>query len=64
MATKAPKKRRKPKQALRRFKLEVRLTEFEKKVFSEAADRQHQSLSVWMRHAGFRAARPRDLAVP
>jgi hypothetical protein len=41
----------------RHYLLQVRLTEYEKKVFTEAAEGKHLSLSTWVRLAGFKAAR-------
>ena len=43
--------------ALRAVRLQVRLTDGEKRIFSEAAARQHLSISAWIRLAGLRAAR-------
>jgi uncharacterized protein (DUF1778 family) len=54
MATKQPKKTAKP---LRETPLQIRLTEEEKRMFTEAADRQHLSLSAWLRLAALHAAK-------
>lgn len=43
--------------ALRETPLQIRLTSDEKTLFSEAADRQHLSLSAWLRLAGLHAAK-------
>jgi uncharacterized protein (DUF1778 family) len=53
MATKPQKK---PK-ALRETPLQIRLTEDEKRLFSDAAESQHLSLSAWLRLAGLHAAK-------
>ena len=52
MAPKQPKKTK----ALRQTPLQIRLTEDEKKLFTEAAERQHLSLSSWIRLAALHAA--------
>lgn len=52
MAKTAPKKAK----AMREVPLQIRLTEEEKQVFTEAAERSHQSLSAWLRQAGWHAA--------
>lgn len=41
----------------REVPLQIRLTAEEKKMFSEAADRQHLTLSAWLRLAALHAAR-------
>lgn len=53
MATKAPKKTK----ALRETPIQIRLTDEEKRMFTEAADRQHLSLSAWLRLAALHAAK-------
>jgi uncharacterized protein (DUF1778 family) len=53
MTTKAPKKAK----ALRETPLQIRLTSDEKALFTEAADRQHLSLSSWVRLAALHAAK-------
>jgi hypothetical protein len=52
MAKAAPKKDKE----LRETPLQIRLTAEEKRVFTEAADRDHLSLSAWLRRAGWHAA--------
>jgi uncharacterized protein (DUF1778 family) len=42
---------------LRRTQLQLRLTDEERRAFSEAAERRHLSVSAWLRWAAFRAAR-------
>lgn len=54
MVTKAPKKAPKAK---RETPLQIRLTKDEKALFTEAADRQHLSLSAWIRLAALHAAK-------
>jgi predicted HicB family RNase H-like nuclease len=39
--------------------LQLRLTEDEKRLFSEAAERRELSVSAWIRFAGLRAAKTR-----
>jgi hypothetical protein len=51
MVKKAP-----AKKPLRETPLQIRLTEEEKRVFTEAANRAHLSLSAWLRQAGWHAA--------
>jgi uncharacterized protein (DUF1778 family) len=51
MAQKAGKKEK----ARRETPLQIRLTEEEKEMFSEAAERDHLSLSAWLRLAGLHA---------
>lgn len=46
-----------PKKRPREAFLQVRLTEQEKQIFTEAADKSHLSLSAWVRLAGLRAVR-------
>jgi len=53
MPTKAPKKVK----ALRETPIQIRLTDEEKRMFTEAADRQHLSLSAWLRLAALHAAK-------
>jgi uncharacterized protein (DUF1778 family) len=46
----------KPKgKALRETPLQIRLTEEEKEMFTAAAERDHLSLSAWLRLAGLHA---------
>jgi len=49
-----PKKKEK---TLRETPLQIRLTAEEKAMFTEAADREHLSLSAWIRQAALHAAR-------
>jgi uncharacterized protein (DUF1778 family) len=51
MAAKSDKKEK----AKRETPLQIRLTEEEKTMFSEAAERDHLSLSAWLRLAGLHA---------
>jgi uncharacterized protein (DUF1778 family) len=51
MASKPSKKDK----AQRDIPLQIRLTEEEKAMFSEAAERDHLSLSAWLRLAGIHA---------
>jgi len=51
MATKPGKKEK----TQRDVPLQIRLTEEEKAMFSEAAERDHLSLSAWLRLAGIHA---------
>ncbi len=53
MVTKQPKKEK----SLRETPLQIRLTSDEKALFTEAADRQHLSLSAWIRLAALHAAK-------
>ena len=43
--------------AFREARLQIRLTEGEKRLFAEAADRQHLSISAWLRLASLQDAR-------
>ena len=45
----------KKEKARRETPLQIRLTEEEKTMFSEAAERDHLSLSAWLRLAGVHA---------
>ena len=56
MATKGPKKTK----ALRETPIQIRLTDQEKRMFTEAAERQHLSLSAWLRLAALHAAKSQD----
>ncbi len=51
---KAEPKKEKP---LRETPLQIRLTEEEKRVFADAAERAHLSISAWLRQAGWHAAK-------
>jgi len=42
--------------------LQVRLTEEEKEIFVHAAERQHLTLSAWLRLAGLQFAREQERA--
>ena len=53
-ATKATRKRA---PVLRESPLQIRLTPEEKRIFVEAAEREHLSISAWLRLAGLHAAR-------
>jgi uncharacterized protein (DUF1778 family) len=53
MGTKPQKKAK----TLRETPLQIRLTSDEKTLFTEAADKQHLSLSAWVRLAALHAAR-------
>ena len=55
MAAKPDKKEK----ARRETPLQIRLTEEEKTMFSEAAERDHLSLSAWLRLAGIHAIQNR-----
>ena len=46
--------------AFREARLQIRLTESEKRLYAEAAGRQHLSIAAWLRLVALRAARPRD----
>lgn len=52
----APKTAKKTK-ALRETPLQIRLTPEEKETFNQAAERQHMSLSAWIRLAAWHAAK-------
>ena len=52
----APKAAKKAK-ALRETPLQIRLTEEEKAKFTEAAEKEHMSLSAWIRLAAWHAAK-------
>ena len=52
----APKQQKKTK-TLRETPLQICLTSDEKVLFTEAADRQHLSLSAWIRLAALHAAK-------
>lgn len=52
----APKSQKKTK-SLRETPLQIRLTSDEKALFIEAAERQHLSLSSWIRLAALHAAK-------
>jgi uncharacterized protein (DUF1778 family) len=45
------------KKTLRETPLQIRLTEQEKQIFTDAAEKQHLSLSAWLRLAGLHAAK-------
>lgn len=48
--------RKAQKPALRETPLQIRLTAEEKRMFTEAANREHLTLSAWLRRAGVHAA--------
>ena len=50
-------KPKKKEKTLRETPLQIRLTAQEKVMFTEAADRQHLSLSAWIRLAALHAAK-------
>lgn len=50
-----PAKAKKPK-PLRETPIQIRLTDEEKRTFEEAAEREHLTLSAWLRRAGLHAA--------
>jgi uncharacterized protein (DUF1778 family) len=50
-------KTQKKAKPLRETPLQIRLTEEEKMLFTQAADRQHLSLSAWIRLAALHAAK-------
>jgi uncharacterized protein (DUF1778 family) len=50
-------KQQKKAKPLRETPLQIRLTSDEKELFTEAADRQHLSLSAWIRLAALHAAK-------
>lgn len=49
-------KPKKKEKALRETPLQIRLTAEEKRLFTEAAERQHLSISAWIRLAALHAA--------
>ena len=53
MPAKVPKKAK----VLRETPIQIRLTDEEKRMFTEAAERQHLSLSAWLRLAALHAAK-------
>jgi uncharacterized protein (DUF1778 family) len=44
------------KKAKRETPFQIRLTEDEKRIFEEAAEKQHLTVSAWLRLAGLHAA--------
>ena len=50
----------KKKKPLRETPLQIRLTEDEKRLFSDAAESRHLSLSAWLRLAGLHAAKTQN----
>ena len=53
----APKKKTPPESKLRETPFQIRLTAEEKRMFTAAADRQHLTLSAWLRLAALHAAK-------
>lgn len=50
-------KLKKKEKSLRETPLQIRLTEEEKRVFTEAAEREHTTISAWMRQAAWHATK-------
>jgi uncharacterized protein (DUF1778 family) len=51
-----PARTQKKTKSLRETPLQIRLTDQEKTTFAAAADREHMSLSAWVRKAAWHAA--------
>jgi uncharacterized protein (DUF1778 family) len=50
-------KAQQPRKTLRETPLQIRLTAEEKQMFTEAAEREHLTLSAWIRLAALHAAK-------